>query len=72
MRRVIEDIHGLHGRVGSDGSPRGLTAGGSPEAVAAVVRGYAEVGIAEVMWTFRHPFDVETMARLPEVRAALG
>ncbi|HEX8026282.1 MAG TPA: LLM class flavin-dependent oxidoreductase [Candidatus Limnocylindrales bacterium] len=70
--RVIEDIHGLHGRVGSDGSPRGLTAGGPPAAVADAIRAYADIGIDEVMWTFRHPFDVETMRRLPEVRAALG
>ena len=70
--REIEDIHGLHGRVGSDGSPRGLTAGGPPEAVADAIRAYAEIGIAEIMWTFRHPFDVETMRRLPEVRAAFS
>jgi alkanesulfonate monooxygenase SsuD/methylene tetrahydromethanopterin reductase-like flavin-dependent oxidoreductase (luciferase family) len=70
--RPIAELHGLPGRVGSDGSPRGLTASGSPEAVAEVVRDYAAVGIAEVMWTFRHPFDVETIRRLSEVRAALG
>jgi F420-dependent oxidoreductase-like protein len=70
--REVEDIHSLHGRVGSDGSPRGLTAGGTPEAVAAAIRPYADLGIAEVMWTFRQPFDVETMRRLPEVRAALA
>jgi alkanesulfonate monooxygenase SsuD/methylene tetrahydromethanopterin reductase-like flavin-dependent oxidoreductase (luciferase family) len=70
--RPIEAIHGLAGRVGSDGSPRGLTAGGSPESVAEAVRGYEEIGISEVMWTFRHPFDLETIRRLPEVRAALA
>jgi len=69
--REIEDIHGLHGRVGSDGSPRGLTAGGPPEMIAAAIRAYDAIGIDEVMLTFRHPFDVETMARLPEVRALL-
>jgi hypothetical protein len=70
--RPIEHIHGLAGRIGSDGTTRGLTAGGSPRQVADVVRGYQEIGIAEVTWTFRSPFDVETMRRLPEVRAALA
>ena len=44
----------------------------SPPSLADAVRAYAEIGIAEVMWTFRHPFDIETMRRLPEVRAALA
>jgi F420-dependent oxidoreductase-like protein len=67
----IEDIHDLRGRVGSDGSPRGLGAAGPPSVIADDVRQYAELGIAEVQWVFRHPFDLETMRRLPEVRAAL-
>jgi F420-dependent oxidoreductase-like protein len=68
----VEERHGIRGRVGSDGTPRTLNAGGPPEAVADYVRKFGALGIAEVMWIFRNPFDLETMARLPEVRAALG
>jgi len=68
----VEDAHGLRGRVGSDGSPRGLGIGGPPEAVAAFFRPYADLGIEEIVLTFRTPFDLETMRRLPEVRALLA
>jgi len=68
----VEDAHGLRGRVGSDGSPRGLGIGGPPEAVAAFFRPYADLGIEEIVLTFRTPFDLETMRRLPEVRARLA
>jgi alkanesulfonate monooxygenase SsuD/methylene tetrahydromethanopterin reductase-like flavin-dependent oxidoreductase (luciferase family) len=67
----VEDRHGIRGRVGSDGTPRTLNVGGSPVAVADYVRGFADLGIDEVIWIFRNPFDLETMARLGEVRAAL-
>jgi hypothetical protein len=68
----IERIHGIAGRVGSDGSPRGLNVGGPPDEIARYVEALGAIGIAEVMWVFRHPFDLETIRRLPEVRAALG
>lgn len=67
----IEDRHGLEGRVGSDGRRRDLSAGGPPQDVATFLRGYEAIGVREVMWVFRYPFDVETMARLGEVRRAL-
>ncbi len=67
----IEEIHQIRSRVGSDGSPRGLGVGGPPELVADFVRRYADVGIQEVLWIFRNPFDLETIRRLPEVRAGL-
>jgi len=67
----VEDRHGIRGRVGSDGTPRTLNVGGSPVAVADYVRGFGDLGIDEVIWIFRNPFDLETMARLGEVRAAL-
>jgi alkanesulfonate monooxygenase SsuD/methylene tetrahydromethanopterin reductase-like flavin-dependent oxidoreductase (luciferase family) len=57
--------------VGSDGSERGLSVGGSPEDVAAYLRDYAALGVAEVIWIFRNPFDVETIQRLGDVRHAL-
>ncbi|MBI2778015.1 MAG: TIGR03560 family F420-dependent LLM class oxidoreductase [Chloroflexi bacterium] len=67
----IEAIHGIRGRIGADGTPRGMGAGGPPERIADFVRGYADLGIDEVVWVFRNPFDLETIRRLPEVRDAL-
>ena len=64
--------HGLEGRVGADGAERGLTAGGSPAEVAAFVDGYRRLGVGEVIFVFRDPFDFESIRRLGEVRAALG
>jgi hypothetical protein len=39
--------------------------------VAEFVRPYVELGVDELIWVFRSPFDLETMAQLAEVRAAL-
>ncbi len=64
--------HGLVGRVGSDGTDRGLTVGGSPADVAAYLAGYADAGISEVEIVFRDPFDLETIERIGEVRGALS
>ena len=64
--------HGLIGRVGPDGTERDLTVGGSPADVAAYLGAYAALGITEVMVVFRAPFDLETIERIGEVRAALG
>ena len=69
---AIAERHGLVGQVGSDGTRRGLMLWGPPATVAEGIRAYADVGVAEVMWIFRDPFDLETMERLGEVRAALG
>ncbi len=63
--------HGLLDRVGSDGTRRDLTLWGPAAVVAAGVRAYAAVGVTEVMWIFRDPFDLETIERLGEIRAAL-
>jgi F420-dependent oxidoreductase-like protein len=68
---IVEKRHGIADRVGSDGSPRGLNVGGPPELVADYVRQFDALGISEVIWIFRSPFDLETMDRLEEVRAAL-
>lgn len=48
-----------------------LDLGGPPEVVAEGLRRYAAVGVRHTIWVFRSPWDPETMARLPEVRAAL-
>jgi F420-dependent oxidoreductase-like protein len=63
--------HGLEGAVGSDGSARGLSIGGPVDDVVAFLRPYAQLDIAEVMWIFRDPFDLETMDSLDAVRGAL-
>jgi F420-dependent oxidoreductase-like protein len=63
--------HGLEDDVGSDGSERGLTVGGSPAEVAAFVDGYRRIGVGEVIFTFRGPFDLESIERIGEVRRAL-
>jgi len=68
----ISRIHGLADRQGSDGSDRGLSVGGSPTEVAEYVDGYRRIGIEEVVFVFRTPFDHETIERIREVRAALG
>lgn len=69
---VVEARHGIAGRIGSDGTARDLNVGGPPQVVADYVRQFEALGIAEVIWIFRDPFDLETMSRLSEVRAALG
>ena len=69
---VVEDRHGIRGRIGSDGTPRTLNVAGPPAAVADYVRRFADLGIAEIIWIFRSPFDLETMSRLGDVRAALA
>jgi alkanesulfonate monooxygenase SsuD/methylene tetrahydromethanopterin reductase-like flavin-dependent oxidoreductase (luciferase family) len=72
VREEAADLHGLHDDREPDASERGLDAGGPPEAIAAYLRPFAELGIAEVIWIFRRPFDTETMRRLGQVRASLG
>lgn len=48
-----------------------LDVGGPPEVIADALRAYADAGIGHSIWIFRSPWDSATMARLPEVRAAL-
>jgi alkanesulfonate monooxygenase SsuD/methylene tetrahydromethanopterin reductase-like flavin-dependent oxidoreductase (luciferase family) len=67
---AIAQRHGLVGKVGSDGTDRGLTVGGPPEEVAAYLDRYRRNGVGEVMFVVREPFDIETIERLGEVRAA--
>ena len=65
-------IHDLDDRVAADGSERGLTVGGSAAEVADYVGRLDALGIGEVIFTFRAPFDLETVERIAEVREALG
>ncbi|MBI2762711.1 MAG: LLM class flavin-dependent oxidoreductase [Chloroflexi bacterium] len=67
----IEELHEIRGRIGSDGSARGLGVGGPPDRVARFIGTYAAIGIEEVLWIFRNPWDLETIRRLGEVRALI-
>jgi alkanesulfonate monooxygenase SsuD/methylene tetrahydromethanopterin reductase-like flavin-dependent oxidoreductase (luciferase family) len=49
-----------------------LETGGAPGEVAADVARDAALGFRHPIWIFRDPFDLETIGRLPEVRAELG
>jgi F420-dependent oxidoreductase-like protein len=51
---------------------RGLSAGGTIEEVVAALARYRDIGFAHPILIFRTPFDLETMDRLPELRAALA
>jgi alkanesulfonate monooxygenase SsuD/methylene tetrahydromethanopterin reductase-like flavin-dependent oxidoreductase (luciferase family) len=66
----VQDDHGLRARVDTDGDPRGVSAAGPPDVVVDYVREFERLGIREVIWVFRSPFDLETIARVAEVRAA--
>ena len=54
-----------------DGEDR-LTAAGPVEEVAASLRRYAATGFDHPVLIFRTPWDLETIGRLPELRAALA
>ena len=49
-----------------------LNAGGTVEEVAAQLRRYVDIGFRHPVLVFRTPFDLATMDRLPELRAALA
>jgi len=68
----VASLHHLAGRIGSDGRRRDLSAGGPPAVVAELVRDYEALGVGQIIWIFRYPFDLETMRRLGEVRAQLS
>jgi alkanesulfonate monooxygenase SsuD/methylene tetrahydromethanopterin reductase-like flavin-dependent oxidoreductase (luciferase family) len=67
----VLDLHDLHDQLGSDGSTRGLSVGGPPEAVAAFLRPYDDLGIDEIVLTLRTPFDLETIGRISQVGTLL-
>jgi alkanesulfonate monooxygenase SsuD/methylene tetrahydromethanopterin reductase-like flavin-dependent oxidoreductase (luciferase family) len=59
-------VHIAHGSEGN------LEAGGSLEDVAETLGAYRDIGFAHPVLIFRTPWDLETMDRLPELRARLG
>lgn len=65
-------IHGIEDRIPADGSDHGLSVGGPPPAVAAFTEEYEVLGVGEVIFVFRAPFDLETIERIGEVRSALA
>jgi F420-dependent oxidoreductase-like protein len=64
--------HDLDGRLGSDGSDRGLSVGGPLTEVARYLARYRDLGVGEVIVIFRAPFDVETLERVGELRSAVA
>jgi F420-dependent oxidoreductase-like protein len=68
----VERGHGLVGRTEGDPNPRRANVAGAPADVARYLLRHLELGIAEVIWIFRSPFDAETVERLGEVRGILG
>ena len=63
--------YGIENCTTSDGEYRGLTVGGPVIDVAAALDAYRRLGVGELIFVFRHPFDLETIERLGELRAAL-
>lgn len=67
---VSAAIHGLTAKTDVD-SNRYVLMTGPPPAIADQLRPYVAAGVDEVIWIFRHPFDLETIERIGEVRTAL-
>jgi F420-dependent oxidoreductase-like protein len=65
-------IHGLEEKTGAESGARYVLLAGPAAEIAGRLRAFEAVGVDEVIWIFRHPFDLETIARIGEVRAALA
>ena len=65
-------IHGLAEKTGAESGAKYVLLTGPPAEIAERLRAYEAVGVDEVIWIFRHPFDLETIGRIGEVRAALA
>jgi alkanesulfonate monooxygenase SsuD/methylene tetrahydromethanopterin reductase-like flavin-dependent oxidoreductase (luciferase family) len=61
----------IENRTSPDGEYRGLTVGGPVSDVAQGLDAYRQLGIRELVFVFRHPFDLETIERVGEIRSAL-
>jgi F420-dependent oxidoreductase-like protein len=64
--------YAIENRTSSDGEYRGLTVGGPVPDVADALEAYRQLGVGELIFVFRHPFDLETIERLGELKATLG
>jgi len=65
-------IHGLAEKTGAESGAKYVLLTGPPDEIAERLRAYEAVGVDEVIWIFRHPFDLETIGRIGEVRTALA
>jgi alkanesulfonate monooxygenase SsuD/methylene tetrahydromethanopterin reductase-like flavin-dependent oxidoreductase (luciferase family) len=65
-------IHGLAAKTGADSGAKYVLLAGPPADIADRLRAYEAVGVDEVIWIFRKPFDLETIERVGDVRAALA
>jgi alkanesulfonate monooxygenase SsuD/methylene tetrahydromethanopterin reductase-like flavin-dependent oxidoreductase (luciferase family) len=63
--------YGIEDRTSPDGEYRGLTVGGPVAEVAAGLDAYRRLGVGELIFVFRHPFDLETIEGVGELREAL-
>ena len=63
--------YAIEHRTSADGEYRGLSVGGPIAEVAAGLDAYRRLGVGELIFVFRHPFDLETIERIGEVRDAL-
>ena len=69
---ALAAIHGLEAKTQGDAGDRYVLLAGTPADIAQRLRAFEAVGVDEVVWVFRHPFDLETIERIGEVRAALA
>jgi F420-dependent oxidoreductase-like protein len=65
-------MHDLAAKTGAESGAKYVRLTGPPVEIAERLRAYEAVGVDEVIWIFRHPFDLETIERIGEVRAALA
>ncbi len=65
-------IHGLETKTGADSGAEYVLLAGPPGQIADRLRAFEAVGVDEVIWIFRNPFDLETIERVGEVREALA
>jgi F420-dependent oxidoreductase-like protein len=49
-----------------------LNAWGTPDVIAEHLRPFLGMGVTEIIWVFRSPFDLETIGRIREVTTALN
>ena len=63
--------YAIENRTSTDGEYRGMTVGGPVADVAQGLDAYRRLGVGELVFVFRHPFDLETIERLGEIRTAM-
>jgi alkanesulfonate monooxygenase SsuD/methylene tetrahydromethanopterin reductase-like flavin-dependent oxidoreductase (luciferase family) len=69
--QVEAGIAQTHGLLKNRSGVTGLSAWGPPRAIAKSLRPYVELGVDEVIFIFRSPFDFETIDRIGEIQTAL-